>query len=62
MERQISGLKVLRESQPIKRYYENTKVGSPHTANYYISNLGLFLEYMNGIEGSLFKTDRDQWM
>ena len=61
MGRQISRWKVLRENQLIKRYFENTRAGSPLTANYYVANLGLFLEYINGIEGGLFRTDRDQW-
>lgn len=62
MGRQISRWKVLRENQLVKRYYENTRAGSPLTANYYVANLGLFLEYINGIEGRLFSTDRDQWI
>lgn len=62
MGRQISRWKVFRENQLIKRFYENTRAGSPLTANYYIANLGLFLEYVNGIEGSLFTTDRDKWL
>ena len=62
MGRQISRWKVFRENQLIKRFYENTRAGSPLTANYYIANLGLFLEYVNGIEGGLFTTDRDKWI
>ena len=62
MGRRISRWKVLRDNKLVRRFFENAKAGSPHTANYYTSNLGSFLEYVNGIEGGLFETDRDQWM
>lgn len=51
----------LLENVLVKKFYENTKAGSSLTAGYYLRNLGIFLEFLNNVDSSVYENDKSEW-